>query len=214
MRQQACGADSRVEGEPPRDSRCRLIEAALELIHERSYATVGVAEICGRAGVQKGSFYHHFPSKRDLTLVVLDTLVERARRRIREPAFQETLTPHERVERIFRASLDFFGPEAGESVAGCPFGNLGAELGTIDDVVRRRIQEIFDLMIDYFERALESDHPADGVELASVHRRARARQLLVLFQGAWVLAKTENNPAAVMEGARAAVTMVGPRHDR
>ena len=54
------------------DARERLIEAAGELWHTRSYADVGVSEICDHAGVQKGSFYHFFSSKRDLALAVID----------------------------------------------------------------------------------------------------------------------------------------------
>ena len=54
------------------DARERLIEAAGDLWHRRSYTDVGVGEICAEAGVQKGSFYHFFPSKQDLALAVID----------------------------------------------------------------------------------------------------------------------------------------------
>ena len=48
----------------------RLIESAAHVLHQRSYGSVGVDELCERAGVRKGSFYHFFESKRDLALVV------------------------------------------------------------------------------------------------------------------------------------------------
>ena len=54
------------------DTRQRLLDAAGELIHASSYREVGVQQICDRAGVRKGSFYHFFPSKRDLALASLD----------------------------------------------------------------------------------------------------------------------------------------------
>jgi TetR/AcrR family transcriptional repressor of nem operon len=55
-----------------RDTRQRIINAAQALIYQRSYNEVGVQEICDHAKVQKGSFYHFFPSKSDLALAVLD----------------------------------------------------------------------------------------------------------------------------------------------
>ncbi len=48
------------------DVRARLLEAAEALFGERTYAEVGVAEICSRAGTSVGSFYLAFDSKRDL----------------------------------------------------------------------------------------------------------------------------------------------------
>ena len=34
------------------------MDAACELMHNRGYGSIGVAEICARADVRKGSFYH------------------------------------------------------------------------------------------------------------------------------------------------------------
>jgi tetracycline repressor-like protein len=47
-------------------SRASIIEASRELMLKRSYAATSVDEICSKAGVSKGSFYHFFESKEDL----------------------------------------------------------------------------------------------------------------------------------------------------
>ena len=57
------------------DTQKRILDSASELIHARSYADVGVSAICEHAGVKKGSFYHFFRSKQELTLTVLDTYI-------------------------------------------------------------------------------------------------------------------------------------------
>lgn len=49
-----------------------LLTAATELMGERGYAAVTIDEVVARAGVAKGAFYHHFPSK----LALLDRLVD------------------------------------------------------------------------------------------------------------------------------------------
>ena len=53
------------------NSRTRLLDAALDLIRAKGYAATAVDEICHRAGVTKGSFFHHFRSKDDLALAAV-----------------------------------------------------------------------------------------------------------------------------------------------
>ncbi len=52
-------------------TRERLLNAALAAIAVNGYAATGVAEICQRAGVSKGAFYHHFESKQALFMALL-----------------------------------------------------------------------------------------------------------------------------------------------
>ena len=48
------------------ETRSQIIKAALELFAKNGYEASSVADICGAAGVSKGAFYHHFPSKQVL----------------------------------------------------------------------------------------------------------------------------------------------------
>ena len=57
------------------ESRDRLVSAATELFLGGSFHNVGIAEICETAKVNKGTFYHFFPSKIDLLLEVIDDYV-------------------------------------------------------------------------------------------------------------------------------------------
>jgi len=55
-----------------RETRQRILGAAAAGFAEKGYAGTSVAEICQRAVVSKGAFYHHFASKQALFLELLE----------------------------------------------------------------------------------------------------------------------------------------------
>jgi AcrR family transcriptional regulator len=50
----------------------QIMAAAIQLFSHSGYDSASVAEICSKAGVSKGAFYHHFRSKQELFLAIVD----------------------------------------------------------------------------------------------------------------------------------------------
>ncbi len=181
------------------DARERLIDTAVGLIRARSYAAVSVDELCRHAGVRKGSFYHFFPSKRDLALAALEAWWENTSREVLDPAVLPDVPPLERIRRMFErvTGQQTRTQEHSGRILGCPFGNLALELSTQDEAIREKLDEIFARFAGYFERNL-----AEAVERGDVKAidvPATARALLAYLYGSILLAKTSND-AAVMRG--------------
>ena len=173
-------------------ARSRLVASARRRIHASSYAAASVEDLCADAGVQKGSFYYFFPSKRDLALAAIDDQWANTQATILEPAFASDVEPLARIARFFHAVADH---QRGRVVRGCPFGNLAAELGTQDRAIRDRIRRVFDGYQAYFEQALRE--AAAGGSLPEVDVPSAARALLAYFQGALLLAKTHNDARVI-----------------
>ena len=180
----------------PRTStaRARLVESAGRRIHASSYAAASVEDLCADAGVQKGSFYYFFPSKRDLALAAIDEQWQNTRATILEPAFAPDVEPLARIARFFHMVAQ---RQRARVVRGCPFGNLVAELGTQDKVIRARVCKVFDGYQAYFERALRD--AATSGSLPDFDIASAARALVAYFQGALLLAKTHND-AKIIDG--------------
>lgn len=65
-------------------TRAAIIDAALRLWVARGYGAVTVDDICAEAGIAKGAFYFHYPSKTDLIVEVATPDAEDAERALDE----------------------------------------------------------------------------------------------------------------------------------
>jgi AcrR family transcriptional regulator len=61
---------------PPRDTRARIQQAALELFVRNGYEKTSLREISDRLGVTKAALYYHFASKQELLKSITDPLIE------------------------------------------------------------------------------------------------------------------------------------------
>lgn len=54
------------------ETRAKILEAAFQCFAHGGYESSSVDIICKAAGVSKGAFYHHFPTKQAVFLVILE----------------------------------------------------------------------------------------------------------------------------------------------
>jgi len=84
---------------PPRTAlaRDKLLDAALGVIRAQGYAGTSVDDLCRAAGVTKGAFFHHFPSKEALAVEAAQHFVAMADRLFARAAFRAAADPLDRL---------------------------------------------------------------------------------------------------------------------
>lgn len=174
------------------EAKERLLQVGFDLIWTQSYGSVGVEEICERARVHKGSFYHYFPSKADLALEAHEENW-RERQPVLDRIFSPQNPPVERL-RQWCAHLQERQRQKAEKyghVCGCPYGSLGVELATQDERIRAKIQELTERHIKYLESALVD---VQRQNLAPIKDpSALAVQVYSAVLGMMLLCKIRNN---------------------
>ena len=191
------------------DAKERLINTAVVLIRARSYTSVSVDDICKNAGVRKGSFYHFFPSKRDLALAAVDSWWESMQVDVLEPAFQTDIPPLERIQRMFdrAVTLHSKAQENTGQFQGCPLGNLALEVSSQDEVMRVKLDQTFHQFSAFFEKAL-NEGVTDGSIPPNLNVQGTAQALLSYFYGIIMMAKTANDAGVMKDLSSRALQLV------
>jgi TetR/AcrR family transcriptional repressor of nem operon len=156
------------------ESKLKLLRTAHELISQQSYRSVGVDQICEQSGVKKGSFYHFFRTKSDLTVAAYEYYWESLRHTL-DRIFSVDKPPLDRLDDYFnhvrQSQLDRLQKYG--RLLGCPFVSLGSELSTQDESIRLMAQKISEGKCCYLEATLRDAiergdiSAADPKELAS-----------------------------------------------
>lgn len=179
------------------NTRQRLLKSARDLLYSRSYGNVGVKEICDAAGVQKGSFYHFFPSKQDLALAVLDEYFIELKEDIFSRSFRPEFSPLERLQRLMDNIYEFQKMtkyETGKTL-GCPYGSIASEMSTQAEPIRQQVSFFFEKVIEEIQGALQ-DAIAQG-DIADLDAHATAMAIFTYIEGLMLMAKTRNDPEIV-----------------
>jgi AcrR family transcriptional regulator len=168
-----------------KDTRQRIVEAAMELFWLKGYGSTSIADILSRSQVNSGSLYYFFPGKQDLLIAVLEAYRDGIGPALLEPAWAGV---DDAVERVF-ALLGSYRRALVETdcTYGCPIGSLALELHEPDPPVRELLAANFRGWVDAVENCLRDagDRLPDSVD-----KRALAELVLNVMEGGVMQART------------------------
>lgn len=130
-------------------TREAIVETAVRLWGERTYADVSVQDIVGAAGTTKGGFYHHFSSKEDLLVEIHDLALDHQIAGMRE-IISLGLPAPETLRRILTRFFERFADTRNAMHVALH------EMRSLDDLsyqrVRRRRNEVEQLWVEVLDR--------------------------------------------------------------
>ena len=176
---------------PRPGAREKLLEASFVLIREKGYSATSVDELCAKAGVTKGAFFHHFQSKDALAVAAVDRWSEVSRAFFQTGPYHEHRNPLDR----FLGYLDFRKALLKGEVAqfSCLAGTMVQEVYA----THAEIREACEASISGLAATVEADI-AEAMKLYGVRARWSAQSLALytqaVLQGAFILAKAKSGP--------------------
>ncbi|MFD7298567.1 TetR/AcrR family transcriptional regulator [Streptomyces sp. NPDC059897] len=184
----------------PRDTRQRILTAAVELFRRRGYTGTGMKQIAEAAGAPFGSIYHFFPGGK----AQLGEEVVRTSGVVYLDLVAGLMTPYEdRVAAtadVFIAAadtlreLDFADP--------CPIATVAMEVANTNEQLRQATSEVFGNWIE----EIAAYYAAGGIPEPAA--RETASSVIALLEGAFMLGRAARSTEPVLAASRAAAAIV------
>lgn len=188
-----------------RDTKTDLIRVGMELIGSQGYTATGIGAVLAQAGVPKGSFYHHFESKEDFGLAIIEAFTERFLARLEVFLADETLTPLNRLRVFLEKGLAQL--ESHQFTTGCLVGDLAQELAAQNERLRARLDAVLRSWSERFAACLRQAQQA-GELPASLDPDMIAGLILSGWEGTVLRSKVMKSPQPVREFIDILFTMV------
>jgi TetR/AcrR family transcriptional repressor of nem operon len=178
------------------DARTKLLNAAIEVVRAQGYAATSVDELCRKAGVTKGAFFHHFETKDALAVAAANYWSETTSALFEQAPYHTPADPLDRVLAYidFRKELLRGTPAEFTCFAGT---TVQEAFATSDDIRAACKQSIFghaETLVADISEAMRR-HSVKGnwtAQSLALHTQA-------VLQGAFILAKASGNAATAAD---------------
>ncbi len=173
----------------------QLLEHGVGLLLRHGYHDLGITAILEATRIPKGSFYHHFASKEDFGLQVIDLYMTEVHAGLDQCLGAEDTPPLQRVRRFFELSEEKY---RGDGYLGCLLGGLGQELSGVSDVFRRKVEwcfsEIARRIAGCLREAIRGGDLPPGTDA-----QAMAELLVNCWEGAALRTRLRRDPAPLRD---------------
>ena len=148
----------------PEETVNLILDVSAKLFMEKGYDQTSIQDIINQlGGLSKGAIYHHFKSKEDILIAVMDKVTSNVEPKMETIRDARNLTGLQKVQKMFAASLD--EPEQLKVMAACPRLLENPRLlaititSMIDDVLPNYIEPV--VMDGVKDGSIKTDYPAE-----------------------------------------------------
>jgi TetR/AcrR family transcriptional repressor of nem operon len=173
----------------------KLLDAALRLVREKGYADASVDELCAAAGVTKGAFFHHFPSKEALAVAAAEHWSAVTSAMFAAAPYHAPADPLDRVLAYLRFRRELLAGEVPEFT--CLLGTMVQEAHATSPAIRAACAAGIERHAETLEPDIAAAMAVRGV--SGFTPKSLALHTQAVLQGAFVLAKAQGGPAVAAD---------------
>ena len=177
----------------------RILDAAKEIMLQKSFHSVGLNEILTSVKVPKGSFYHYFASKEQFGTELLQHYTAQHTARLRQVLLSEDLDPLQRLVSFMEGTAATMLECQCKQL--CLVAKLGAEVSTFSEPMRAVLAEGIRDWRGIFEQVIREGQES-GVIRKNIAASDAAGVVQDLWQGAMHRAQIEKSASALCNAAR------------
>lgn len=177
----ATESNGAVKPAPQVGTRALLLKEAEAFLRTRGYAAFSYADLAERVGIRKASIHHHFPTKEELGVALIDAYLVKFRAALAEILEDES----EALPRLCRYAALFTGSLQDGLMPLC--GALSAETFALPASMQQRVHDFFELHLDWLEGVL-SYGIGEGALRPDLDVKRTATMLLSVLEGASLVA--------------------------
>jgi TetR/AcrR family transcriptional repressor of nem operon len=188
----------------------KLVDGARQLIMLGGYNGFSYADLAQRYGIRKPSIHHHFPSKVDLVVAV----VEQGRARIREQIAALADSSPAAMDQLRMYTTYWERCIKDQSAPFCLAGVLAAELPSLPDQIATAVRGHFADLAEWLRTVL-----ALGTQQGSIRLEAspdtEAENFMAAVYGAMLVARAFDDPdrfASIIESLISRIQMTEPQN--
>jgi TetR/AcrR family transcriptional regulator, transcriptional repressor for nem operon len=158
-------------------TRERIVSAADELFYEAGYDHTSFATIAEAVGLSRGNFYHHFKSKDEILVAVIQRRTANTQAMLNDWT-ASAASPRERLVRF--ADLMVMNSAAIRR-HGCPVGTLCSELAKLEHPALPQASSLFQLFRQWLTKQLIAlDFSPGQADRHAMHLLARSQGIAVM----------------------------------
>jgi TetR/AcrR family transcriptional regulator, transcriptional repressor for nem operon len=162
-------------------TKTRILEAAEELLLERSFQAVSLNEILAAVKIPKGCFYHHFDSKEAFGCELIKHYAEDSKKMISQLLLNREMEPNARLRILahYESGIAKFISNNGKCP--CLLMKLASETSFSSPAMREEISRAYHTLVGVYEEVIQ-----EGQDQGDISKRWDAKFTASIITSLWL----------------------------